>query len=247
MQRNQQESELQLRVESLQRRLTELEAHQEFLRYTVSHDLRTPVMTILGFTDMLLGDIDNGAAAPPGAQQYLQRIRQAAQRQVGILERLLDVVRLQRHELQRMPVQLDSLAERCLAELLTAHASPPMVKINPAPPLHCDLELMGVALRELFANAVKFTRNAVTPCIVFGVEREPSAWRFHVRDNGIGFDAANAKRLFKVGQRFHAQHGFEGNGMGLVMAAVIIERHGGRIWVDSRPGQGATTYFTLPA
>lgn len=237
--------ELQTRVSALQKQISALEQQQALLLYTLSHDLRSPIMTILGFADMLLGDVQ--AISSSTNKQHLERIRSAAQRQVDLIEGLLKIAQLQRQALQIKPSDLSALAAVCLQDLIARFArSAPLVQINPTPVVDCDPQLMQLVLRELLSNALKFTRDAKDPLITFGAKpSQQDGWEFHVSDNGIGFDAARSTRLFEASQRLHVQQGFEGSGMGLVTVATVIRRHGGRIWAESQPGQGATFYFTL--
>jgi len=239
-------SELLQHIATLRRQVGALEQQQKLLLYTLSHDLRTPVMTILGFTDMLLADIQEGTQQ--AGRQYLERIRVAAQRQVDLIEALLKVSQLQAREPQRQLTELGALANECIRDLLARNTGAvPTFQIDALPTLHCDPELMNVVLYELLSNAIKFTRNVDHPQVVIGATSEQDDWTCFIRDNGIGFDPSRSPRLFQSSQRLHAQQGFEGAGMGLVIAAVSINKQDGKIWIESKPGEGTTVFFKLKA
>jgi light-regulated signal transduction histidine kinase (bacteriophytochrome) len=119
------------------------------------------------------------------------------------------------------------------------------VTYDTLPTVHGDAIQLGLVFQNLIGNALKFCGR--TPCIHIGARREGRQWIFSVRDNGIGLDPQHAERIFQVFQRLHTRSEYPGTGIGLAICKKIIERHGGRIWVESQPGAGATFMFTLPA
>lgn len=240
-------SELQAQIMALQQQLATLEQQQELMLYTLSHDLRTPVMTVLGFTDMLLADVKEVTTQHP-TKQYLEHIRNAARRQITLVEGLLKLSQLRQRELQTALTDLSAVAKTCLQDLMPASAdSRYLIQINATPLVRCDAQLLSLVLSELLSNAIKFTRVIADPTITFGSELQQKQLVFFVRDNGVGFDAQHSSRLFETFRRLHPQQEYEGAGIGLVTVATIIQRHGGRIWAESQPGQGATFYFTVKA
>jgi len=240
-------SELQAQIRALRQQLATLEQQQELMLYTLSHDLRTPVMTVLGFTDMLLADVKE-ATTRPSTKQYLEHIRNAARRQITLVEGLLKLSQLRQRELQTALIDLSAAAKTCLQDLLPTSAdSRYVMQINATPLVRCDAQLLSLVIGELLSNAIKFTRAIANPTITFGSEQRQKQLVFFVRDNGIGFDAKYSHRLFETFRRLHPQQEYEGAGIGLVTAATIIQRHGGQIWAESQPGLGATFYFTLKA
>lgn len=237
-------SELHSRITALERQLAAFEQQQSLLLYTLSHDLRTPIMTILGFADMLLADAQTAGRTTD--KQYLERIRTAAQRQVTLIEGLLKVAGLQEHPPHTELCELGALAQSCWHDLLAHRPNQTAaLQIDAVPAISCDPRLIGVVLRELLSNALKFTRDVAAPEVYFGAARDARGQYFFVRDNGIGFDAARAPRLFRISQRLHAQRGFEGSGLGLVTAAAAIKHLGGDIWAESQIDQGTTVYFRV--
>jgi hypothetical protein len=128
---------------------------------------------------------------------------------------------------------------------VTLEESGAVITHDPLPVVRGDATQLGQLLQNLISNAIKF-RGQRPPEIHVGVERRGDEWVFAVRDNGIGIEEQYFERIFLVFQRLHTQAEYPGTGIGLAVCKRIVERHGGRIWVESEPGQGATFYFTLP-
>ncbi len=232
--------ELRAAKEAAEATSRELEAFS----YSVSHDLRAPLRAIDGFSQALVED--EGPALSPGARGHLGRVRAAAQRMGHVIDELLALSRLSRAELSVSRVDLSALA-RELASTLAADAPGREVQVRIAPGLvaRCDGRLMAIALENLLRNAWKFTAKRPQATIEVGrteVGGEPALF---VRDDGVGFDMAYADKLFGPFQRLHRAEDFEGTGIGLVTVQRIIHRHGGRVWAEGRPGEGATFSFTL--
>jgi PAS domain S-box-containing protein len=241
------EARIQGLNETLSQRAVELEAtnHElEAFSYSVSHDLRAPLRSIDGFSLALLEDY--GAQLTGSAQDYLQRVRQAAQRMATLIDDLLDLSRVTRSELRHELVELSALASGICAELQQAEPDRQVeITITPGLTAWGDSRLLGVALTNLLGNAWKFTGRSPVSRIEFGASGDDQPRTFFVRDNGAGFDMAYVQRLFGAFQRLHDQAQFPGSGVGLATVQRIIHRHGGRVWADSQPGLGATFYFTL--
>jgi light-regulated signal transduction histidine kinase (bacteriophytochrome) len=121
------------------------------------------------------------------------------------------------------------------------------VRCDPLPTLPADRGQLARVFQNLIANAIKFRREDVTPRVHISAEREGNVWTFAVADNGIGLDPVQAERIFQIFQRLYTDEEYPGLGIGLALCKRIVERHGGRIWMDSEPGAGSTFYFTLPA
>jgi PAS domain S-box-containing protein len=234
--------------ERVQRRTRDLEVTNRELEafiHAVSHDLRAPLRAILGFTQMLLRDED--APLRDQDRELLDRVDHAGERMGQIIEALLELSTVARGALSRCDVDMSELAEDIVAEL--RRSSPERdVTVNFTPGMHAtvDPRLARVALENLLGNAWKYSGKVETPVITFGVDVVGEERVFHVRDNGAGFDAANASKLFTPFQRYHTATEFEGTGVGLATVHRIVARHGGRVWAESRIGEGATFYFTLP-
>ncbi len=216
----------------------------EAFSYSVSHDLRSPLRALDGFSQALLDD--HGSVLDPAAQDYLHRIRAAAQRMGRLIDDLLELARITRSELEPEPVDFSALAHD-VAEEVRSREPKRSVTVEVAGGVRVcgDPRLLRIALENLIANAWKFTRRHPEPRIEFGSEGHDGHRVFYIRDNGAGFDMRYAGRLFGAFQRLHSTHEFEGTGIGLATVARVVRRHGGRIWAESAPNQGASFYFTL--
>ena len=218
----------------------------EAFSYTISHDLRAPLRSIDGFSDALLTDY--GGRLDETAKGYLTRVRRAAKRMGQLIDDLLELSRVSRVELISSPVALDELAARLVRDLRERDPRRAVdVVIQAGTPAQGDSRLLALVLQNLFENAWKFTSTRPNARIEFGVSSEGPPVTYFVRDNGVGFDMAHAGKLFGIFQRLHSIDEFPGTGVGLAIVQRIVERHGGRIWVDAKPDEGATFFFTLEA
>jgi len=223
--------------------LEESRRELESLTYTIAHDLRAPLRAIDGFA-RALGE-DCGERLDDEGRRYLQHVLDAAQRMSGMLEGLLSLAKIHRAELHPMPVALSRIAGDVVERLRAAEPSRSVaVVISDGLTAECDASLLAIALDALLRNAWKFTRHRTPARIEVGVQPTTPPVYF-VRDNGAGFDMRYVGKLFGPFQRLHSEREFEGVGVGLAVAQRIIRRHGGRIWADAVPDQGATFYFTL--
>ncbi|WP_238013190.1 response regulator [Dactylosporangium sp. AC04546] len=224
-------------VEELEWRNRELEAFSG----SVSHDLRSPLQTILSYSELLLPDA--GAEVADG----LRRVHGAALRMNALIDALLQLARANRGSLERTLVDLTALAEDVVEELRQRDAARRVrVTIDPRMAAPCDGPLVRAVLANLVGNAWKFTTRAPDPAIEVGVSTVDGETAFQVRDNGAGFPADRADQLFRPFGRLHDSSEYPGTGIGLTTVQRIIDRHGGRVWASSEPGQGATFSFTLP-
>jgi PAS domain S-box-containing protein len=216
----------------------------EAFAYSVAHDLRAPLRAIDGFSHAVLED--HRAQLPAEAIDFLGRVRTASHRMGEVIDALLELSRLTRVDIQRERIDLSAKARGLLDELAKAHPDRKVeLVIEPGLTAYGDLRLLRQALGNLLSNAWKYTQHVTAARIEVG--RQKTGERaFFVRDNGAGFDMAHKDKLFAPFQRLHAQREFEGHGIGLVTAARVIQRHGGRIWADAAVGQGATFYFVIP-
>lgn len=240
------EERVRIRTALLESTNRELEA----FAYSVSHDLRTPLRHIKGFAEILVED--HGAALDARGRDYLTRIADAVERMSQLIESLLGLSRLSRSEMQCGPVDLSAIARVVAAELRQAQPGRPVdVVIADRVTTYGDPRLLRQVLQNLLENAWKYTGPRPAARIEFGelLQAPGAAARaervFYVRDDGIGFDAAQADQLFQPFKRFHPDHDIEGTGIGLATVQRIVHRHGGQIWAESAPDRGATFYFTL--
>jgi signal transduction histidine kinase len=239
--------ELEERNEALRRNAAELVAANTELdafAYSVSHDLRAPLRSIDGFSQVLLEDY--AAKLDEPGRDALQRVRAASQRMGTLIDDLLKLARVTRADFRTEVVDLSGLAQDIVNELRrTAPERPVEVAIAPGLTARGDSRLLRVVLDNLLRNSWKYTAKQPQPRIEFGSSEGDGGRTFLVRDNGAGFDMKYADKLFGVFQRLHSATEFEGTGVGLATVRRIITRHGGRIWAEGAVGQGATFYFTV--
>jgi len=241
------EEELIKSHEDLKQHATELAAvnkELEAFNYSVSHDLRSPLRSINGFSQALLEDYADKLDAQ--GKDYLQRVRAASQNMAQLIDDLLDLSRITRSKIRRGTVNLSVLAQAVTAEL-TKMEPERQVEFVIAGRLIVkgDERLLKIVLENLLGNAWKFTGNNPKAKIEFGVTQVDGRSAYFVRDNGAGFDMAYANKLFGAFQRLHDPSEFPGSGIGLATVQRIIHRHGGQVWAEGAVGQGATFYFTL--
>jgi signal transduction histidine kinase len=230
---------LEARVDQRGEQLEAANRELESLSYAVSHDLRAPLRAIKGFSQILLED---HAATLAGGKHHLDRICAATTRMNQLIDDLLMLSKIARCQPACTALDLAQLAREVIEGLRQAEPAREVdVVIAPELPARGDPRLVRVVLENLLRNAWKFTSKHTAARIEVG--SHDAAW--FVRDDGVGFDPVHASRLFVPFQRMHAAAEFEGSGIGLAIAHRIVGRHGGRLWADSQPEQGATFHFTL--
>lgn len=243
----------QLRLEnaSLEQRLhkrnAELEAaNRELEAYSrsVSHDLRTPLNGIVGLAELL--NVQFASQLPDEARHMLDLVHRSALRMNQLIDDLLRLSRFGHQTLHIETVDIETEVRTLCDELNRQHpARAVSLRIETLPSVQADRALLRQIFANLLSNAYKFTREIPRAEIEVGSEMQNDERVFYVRDNGAGFDMADAEKLFGVFQRLHRNEDFEGNGVGLSIVQRIVQRHGGRIWAISAPSQGATFYFTI--
>jgi signal transduction histidine kinase len=216
----------------------------EAFSYSVAHDLRAPLRGIDGFCQALVEDCADRLDA--NGMRYLMHVRGAAQQMGELIDALLSLSRLTRTELCRECVDLSGLARAVLARLQRAEPDRQVnLVIEDGLVAQADPRLLDAALTNLLGNAWKFSGKRDQTRIEFAAQPDKQPPVYFVRDNGAGFDAKYADKLFGVFQRLHTADEFEGTGIGLATVHRIIRRHGGRIWAEGEVNRGATFYFTL--
>nr|WP_231572182.1 ATP-binding protein [Tepidimonas taiwanensis] len=246
---------LERKVEERTRQLHSLNQDLEAFSYSVSHDLRAPLRHISAYVQVLREDLRGHIAQD--VERDLRTIENAAAHMHRLIEGLLAFARLGRAALQPQPLNMLSLVHSSLHRVQhdPALQRPPGYGVevdipHELPNVEGDALLLSQVWDNLLANAFKYTRKQPHARIAVGGRVQPGPQGeeavFWVEDNGVGFDPARAERLFGVFQRLHRAQDFEGTGIGLALCRRIIERHGGRIWADARPGEGATFHFALP-
>jgi PAS domain S-box-containing protein len=237
-------TELENRVKQ---RTTELEvANQELeaFSYSISHDLRAPLRTINGFSRVVQEDF--AGVLPNEGRRQLQIIRNGAEKMGVLIDDLLKFSRLSRLPLRKSEVNTMGLVEQVLAETSELRAGREIqITVHPLPSCLADPSLLKQVWVNLLSNAFKYTQQQSRPEVVIGCRTDAGEKTFFIRDNGTGFDMRYAGKLFGVFQRLHRSDEFEGTGVGLAIVQRIVHRHGGRVWAEAKPGEGATFFFSL--
>jgi len=239
-----QEIHLEQQVAKRTQELESINRELEAFSYSVSHDLRAPLRSIDGFSQVLLEDYRE--LLDETGQDYLQRVRRASQRMGILIDELLQLSRIGRGELKITTCNLSELAARTVTHLREQYPQRQVkTLIAPEMKIQGDATLIGIMLDNLIGNAWKYSSNNPQAEIEFGSKVSDGQRVYHIRDNGCGFDKRYADKLFGAFQRLHGSE-YEGTGIGLATAQRIIHRLGGDIWADAELNKGAIFYFILP-
>jgi PAS domain S-box-containing protein len=241
-------AELKTRADLLESANRELESFS----YSVSHDLRAPLRHIHGFIELL--QKSPAFVTEETAQRHMAIIARAARDMGGLIDDLLAFSRTSRLEMRLAPVDMNALVTECIRSVEIETKERRIIwDVQPLSPVEGDTGLLRQVWANLIDNAVKYTRPRAEARIEIGQrDGDPTAkceqreFVYFVRDNGVGFDMRYAGKLFGVFQRLHRAEDFEGSGIGLANVQRILQRHGGRVWVEAQPDQGATFFFSLP-
>jgi PAS domain S-box-containing protein len=234
------EEALAQRTEELARSNAELEQFAS----VASHDLQEPLRTVANFAQFLQERYKGKLDAK--ADEFIDFMVEGVTRMQEMIDDLLAYSRVGSGGKEFVPADCAAALEQALKNLQAAvEESGAQVTYDPLPIVKCDRAQITQLFQNLVGNSIKF-RSGQPPRIHVGVERGPSEWVFSVKDNGIGIDPQYADRVFEIFQRLHTRREYAGSGIGLAIAEKIAERHGGRIWVESKLHQGATFFFTLP-
>jgi signal transduction histidine kinase len=229
---------IQVQTEALRRSNTDL---QQFASL-VAHELKEPLRMVSGFLELLQRRF--GAQCDPEAAEFITYALDGSRRMRQLIAGLLGLSRLE----QPMPTLIDLNEVRDLVlcqdrRLIEEHNA--VVTSDLLPILYADTIHMQILFQNLIRNAIKFS-GVEPPRIHIGAERVPEGWKLSVRDNGIGIAPEDCGRIFHMFERVHSRQQYEGNGIGLALCARVALRHGGRIWVESQPGEGSTFFVSLP-
>jgi PAS domain S-box-containing protein len=231
------EERVRARTSELERAVAELRTFS----YSVSHDLRSPLRAMAGYSELVTEEM--GDALSDTSRAHLERIHSSSVRMAAMIDDLLSLARLTQATRHDEKVDLSALANNVAGELREGYSNREVeIRIQPGVVVCGDRGMLGLALQNLFSNAWKFTRDTKSPLIEFGFTE---TGQYFVRDNGVGFDNAHAAKLFRPFERLHRVDEFDGSGIGLATVARIIHRHGGKVHAEGRIGHGATFYFTL--
>jgi light-regulated signal transduction histidine kinase (bacteriophytochrome) len=227
-------------------RLERANRDMESFTYAASHDLRSPLIAIAGFSRILREDY--AGALDEKGKDLLGRIEGSARKMSQLIDDLLSFARVSTQEIRRSEIDMEALAGKVFEELKPVMGERNIrFEVNGLPPAYGDMPMLRQVIVNFLTNAIKFTRTRETPVIEVGGYKEKRGNVYYVRDNGVGFDREFSDRLFGLFQRMHASQQFEGTGIGLFMIKQIIEKHGGRVWAEGEPDKGATFYFGLPS
>jgi len=234
------EEQVALRTAELKRSNTELE---EFA-YVASHDLQEPLRKVRSFTELFAQKF--GSQVDEEGQRYIGYIVNGAERMQGLIQDLLTYSRVGRADLDLVMVDIGLLFDDVVLQIEEAvNASQARITRDALPALPVNARQIGMLFQNLLTNAVKFHGKEI-PCVHVSAQRQDAIWRFAVSDNGIGIRPEHFERVFQVFQRLHGRSEYPGTGIGLAICKRVVERHGGRIWIESVPDKGTTFFFTLP-
>ena len=237
--------EIEMELLEKQIRLEEVNRDLEAFSYSASHDLQAPIRSISGFSEILLEECQiNGNEEN---RDYLTRINVASKKMSQLVKALLGLSRASRYEINKDDVDLSEMVKQIVGELMELHPDQNInIEIESNMIVYADASLIRVVMNNLLSNAWKFTSKNVTTKIKVGRTTTDYESTVYVQDNGVGFDEKNAEKLFLTFQRMHGGDEFKGSGIGLATVKRIIQRHAGRVWAESKSGEGAIFYFTLP-
>lgn len=216
----------------------------ESFSYKASHDLQLPLCAVKNLSQMLIEKHASGLNGD--AQKLLKLIDGSVKQMMDTTNRLLEFSRMGSTAVHRQQLDLTTLAHEIKTEIENSGRYKQVeFKISNLGHAQGDLELIKVVFRNLFCNANKYSARASKPIIEVGIFEQAAIRIYYVKDNGVGFEMQYASRLFEAFSRLHSTDEFEGTGIGLAMAHTIIINHGGKIWAEASPNNGATFYFTL--
>jgi signal transduction histidine kinase len=235
---------LEVRVKERTQALSAANRELEAYSYSIAHDLRQPLRAIDGFSLLLLEDYYD--QLDDEGKDYINRVREAAQRMGRLIDDILELSKITRSEIALREVNLSAEAGDILKHLKDAHPERKVkTEVQSGLLAEGDPSLIRVALENLLGNAWKYSAEVPEASIEFGAERIGNCLVYHVSDNGIGFDESYSDKLFRPFERLHNDERFKGTGIGLATVARAVKRMGGDVWATSSPGQGAVFYFTL--
>ncbi len=236
------EASLRKNAEFLKRSNEDLER----FAYVSSHDLQEPLRTMVSFTQLLerryKGKLD------ADADEYIQYLVNGGKRMQHLVNDLLEFSRVNTKGMEFRPTDANVIVEDALTGLQTqTGADGVSITVDLLPTVLADANQLRQVFQNLISNAIKFRRPHTTPEIYITAQQQDGMVQFRVQDNGIGIEPQYFEKIFIIFQRLHGMDQYEGTGIGLAIVKRIVDRHGGRIWVESEPGEGSTFYFTIPA
>jgi PAS domain S-box-containing protein len=226
-------------------KIKQLNKELEAFTYSVSHDLRSPLRSIDGYTKML--EEDYGSKIDDEGKRLMQVIINNTKRMGHLIDDLLEFSRVGRKDIAKTNFNTEKLIRTIISEQLEHEPDREInFDIQQLPQSYGDVTMMRQVWENLISNAIKFTRRTRSATIEIGSFLEPNEIAYYIKDNGAGFDMNYSQKLFGVFQRLHKIQDFEGTGVGLAIVYRIVTRHGGKVWADSKINEGATFTLTLP-
>lgn len=226
--------------------LTEANAELQSFAHAISHDLRAPLRAVISYSEIV--QQMHSALLDDSVRGFIENIRKHSSRMAEILEGFLRLLRVRDQPLEAMPIEMDQMVKKVVSELppLTDGQPKPLFELGTLPDACGDAGLIRQVWVNLLSNAVKFSRSSADPKIMVKGQRKGDQLIYTVRDNGCGFAPSDAEKLWQPFVRLHST-GVEGSGLGLSIVKRVVERHGGKVWAESNPGEYAAFHFALPA
>jgi PAS domain S-box-containing protein len=229
----------------VEKKLKEANKELEAFSYSVSHDLRAPLRTLIGYSSMLKEDYESKLDAE--ANRIIDVILNTANMMKQLIADLLRFSKMTKLEIVNSAINMKGLAEKCVFDILqTETKNKYVITVHAMPECTGDASMLKQVWHNLISNAIKYSSKKEKPEIEIGATEEQDNIVYFIKDNGTGFDMKYADKLFGVFQRLHRQDEFEGTGIGLALAKRIISKHGGEIWAESILNEGASFYFSIP-
>lgn len=216
----------------------------ESFTYSVSHDLRSPIRSLIGYSKIL--DEDFNEKLGEDGTRILSIIHGSALKMNTLIDDLLNFSKLGKKELQKSEIDTEKLVQSVLDEIGNSFHHKANVKVNQLLPIHADHTLLTQVWMNLIGNAIKYSAKKENPEVEISAYKDNNEIVYYVKDNGAGFDMQYSDKLFGVFQRLHKTEEFEGTGVGLSIVKRIIAKHAGRVWAEGKVNGGATFYFSLP-
>ncbi|MDD2418885.1 MAG: ATP-binding protein [Bacteroidales bacterium] len=244
IQRNEELIEIKERLESTNKELTQANEDLDAFARTVSHDLKSPLTVILGFSSAILDNAQSNVSQEE--KSYIEFMRESALEMNQLIKDLLSFSQSGRINLEKEEVDLSQIANDMIDSILLRFpGTSPQITIEPNMKVFADPRMMRVVLDNLLGNAVKYSSKNSSPQITFAKREYYGKELFYVKDNGVGFDMSKADKLFQPFVRLHSQSDYSGTGVGLSTVKRIIDKHSGEIWAESEPGKGTEFLFFL--
>ncbi len=245
-QQHRQLTEQNAKLQKLNEELARSNAELEQFAYIASHDLQSPLQAIVGYARILGWKYENNL--DDEAKRYIDRIINAGWRMTQLIEELLAYSRVGTRTEEFNPTDCKTVLEEAQGNLREEiSSSGASITHSDLPTIRADRTQLMRLFQNLISNAIKFRRPEIPPSIEITAQpKNDDEWLIAVRDNGIGIEPENFERIFEIFQRLHSYNDYPGTGIGMSICKKIVERHGGRIWVESQIGVGTIFYFTIP-